>query len=138
MAVGLGAACRLAREQPCADHLASLTTYFWNRLKLLFGPRIVLNGHAECRLPNTLNVSFPGYLGQDILDTLDGVAASTGSACHTGTHVMSPVLAAMGQYEEVGLGAIRFSLGRQTAKNEIDRVIEMLKATVAVRDQRCL
>ena len=134
LAVGLGAACRLARKQPCTDHLASLTTYFWDRLKALFGRRIVLNGHAERRLPNTLNVSFPGHLGQDILETLDGVAASTGSACHTGAPLMSPVLAAMGQDAKVGLGAIRFSLGRQTVKDEIDTVVEMLKAAVAARD----
>ena len=51
LAVGLRAACRLAREQPCADRLASLTTYFWNRLTSFFGTRIVLNSHAECRLP---------------------------------------------------------------------------------------
>ena len=64
------------------------------------------------------------------LDRLDGVAASTGSACHTGTHTMSPVLAAMGVDEEVGLGAIRFSLGRPTTRDEIDTVVERLKLTV--------
>ena len=136
LAVGLGAACRLAMERPCADHLASLTTYFWNRLTALGGAGVVLNGHQDRRLPNTLNVSFPGHLGEDILSTLEGVAASTGSACHTGSHVMSPVLAAMGQDEETGLGAIRFSLGRQTTKDEIDLVVEMLKVSLYAPHRR--
>ena len=127
LAAGLAAACRLAKERPCADQLAALTTYFWAQLRAVFGSRVVLNGHGTRRLPNTLNVSFPGHLGQDVLDRLDDVAASTGSACHTGTHVVSPVLAAMGVTEEVGLGAIRFSLGRPTTHEEIDVVIEKLK-----------
>ena len=131
LAVGRGAACRLARERPNADHLASLATYFWTQLQALFGHRVVLNGHPTRRLPNTLNVSFPGHLGQDLLDRLDGVAASTGSACHTGTHMVSPVLTAMGLEREVGLGTIRFSPGRSTTRNEIDTVVERLKAAVA-------
>ena len=128
LAVGLGAACRLAKERPCADRVATLTTYFRNQLKLLFGSRAVFNGHADRCLPNTLNVSFPGHLGRDVLTALDGVAASTGSACHTGSPSMSPVLEAMGVDETVGLGAVRFSLGRQTERDEIDTVIEQFRA----------
>jgi cysteine desulfurase len=128
LAVGLGAACRLAKERPCADRVASLTTYFRDELTQLFGSRAVFNGHSEHCLPNTLNVSFPGHLGQDVLAGLNGVAASTGSACHTGSPSMSPVLEAMGVDEVVGLGAVRFSLGRQTERAEIDMVIEQLGA----------
>ena len=118
-----------------SDQLASLTTYFWTQLRAVFGARVVLNGHATRRLPNTLNVSFRGLLGQDVLDSLNGVAASTGSACHTGVHVVSPVLAAMGVAEEVGLGAVRFSLGRPTTRDDIDVVIEMLKLKLNVAEQ---
>jgi len=83
----------------------------------------VLNGHVERRLPNTLNVGFVGMVGAEVLASLDGVAASTGSACHSGRVDLSPVLAAMGVPEKIGMGAIRFSLGRQTTDAEIGAVI---------------
>jgi cysteine desulfurase len=66
-----------------------------------------------------------------VLARLDGVAASTGSACHTGHVELSAVLKAMGVAPEVGMGAIRFSLGRGTTQDEIDAVTDRL-ATVAV------
>jgi cysteine desulfurase len=62
----------------------------------------------------------------EILKGLDGVAASTGSACHAGRVELSPVLEAMGVTPEVGMGAIRFSLGRGTTREEIDAVAEQL------------
>jgi cysteine desulfurase len=55
------------------------------------------------------------------------LAASTGSACHAGLVELSPVLQAMGVPEEVGMGAVRFSLGRATTKEEIDHVVELLR-----------
>jgi cysteine desulfurase len=91
-----------------------------------FGNRIALNGHPAHRLPNTLNVSFINCVGAEILKGLDGVAASTGSACHSGRIELSSVLQAMGVTPEVGMGAIRFSLGRGTTREEIDVVAEGL------------
>ena len=91
---------------------------------------MVLNGHPTARLPNTLSVAFPGRPGDTILARLDGVAASTGSACHTGAGTISPVLAAMGISTEVGLGTIRFSLRRTTTEAEIDQVVRQLEAYV--------
>ena len=87
---------------------------------------MVLNGHREKRLPNTINVSFVGFKGHEVLDHLKDTAASTGSACHSGATMMSPVLKAMGITENVGGGAVRFSLGRYTTKEEIDTVINNL------------
>jgi cysteine desulfurase len=78
-------------------------------------------------LPNTLNVSFVGQVGTEILQRLETVAASTGSACHAGQVTLSPVLAAMGVAPEVGIGAVRFSLGRGTTREEIDLVLERLE-----------
>ena len=92
---------------------------------------MVLNGHPTHRLPNTLNVSFVGRIGAEILERLDGVAASTGSACHSGRIELSPVLKAMGVAPEVGMGAIRFSLGRATTRDEIDAVVERLTNILA-------
>ncbi|MCP3373597.1 cysteine desulfurase NifS, partial [Bradyrhizobium cajani] len=104
---------------------------FWAALQDRFGDHVALNGHATERLPNTLNVSFVGRIGTDILEQLNGVAASTGSACHSGRIELSPVLAAMGVPERIGMGALRFSLGRGTTADEIDQVIARLTAIVS-------
>jgi cysteine desulfurase len=125
--VALGAACRLARLNPCGEQIKELRDNFWRQLREAFGDRVVLNGHETERLPNTLNVSFPDTIGQEILERLDGVAASTGSACHAGSHHMSPVLCAMGVKPRVGLGAIRFSLGRTTTREEVETVVKLLR-----------
>jgi cysteine desulfurase len=68
-------------------------------------------------------VSFVGRVGADVLTALDGVAASTGSACHAGSVELSPVLAAMGVDPHVGMGAVRLSLGRMTTEDEIRAVL---------------
>jgi cysteine desulfurase len=128
--VGLGAACALAEKWVCDAELPRLRDHFWRGLRDRFGDRIVLNGQTEQRLPNTLNVSFLGHSGSDILATIPEVAASTGSACHAGSTEISPVLKAMGVNEKVGVGAVRFSLGRMTTLAEIDRVLELLEARV--------
>jgi cysteine desulfurase len=98
----------------------------WQQLIEKFGPCASLNGHPEKRLPNTLNVSFRGRLGGEILARIPEVAASTGAACHAGRTEMSAVLQAMGIEETTGLGAIRFSLGRETNLEEINRVVHLL------------
>jgi cysteine desulfurase len=123
LAVGLGAACELARDLALMDRVRSLRDHFWQGLRAKFGNGIVLNGHPTHRLPNTLNVSFVGRIGAEVLSGLDGVAASTGSACHAGNIEPSPVLKAMGIAPEIGMGAVRFSLGRATTREEIDDVV---------------
>jgi cysteine desulfurase len=90
------------------------------------GDQVVLNGFPVERLPNTLNVSFVGHVGNSLLAQLPELAASTGSACHADRVEISPVLQAMGISQEVGAGAIRFSLGRATTAEEIEAVIERL------------
>lgn len=130
LATGLGAACRLARTDPCSDHLRALRDRFWDRLEERFGTGVVLNGHPTERLPNTLSVAFAGRSGDEILRRLEGVAASTGSACHTGAVTMSPVLAAMGIAPEIGLGTIRFSVGRPTTAADVDDAVDRLEAAL--------
>ncbi|MEH7248981.1 cysteine desulfurase family protein [Neobacillus niacini] len=125
LAVGLGKACEIAGTP--LGKIKELTDYFWNQLRGEFGDSVVLNGHPEDRLPNTLNVSFVRRVGQDILDKIPQLAASTGSACHAGSIELSPVLKEMKVPEEIGMGAIRFSLGRYTTKAEIDTVIKNIK-----------
>jgi len=126
LTAALGKACELAGDLSATASLKVLRDRFWADLQQNMGNRVVLNGHPDERLPNTLNVSFLGRIGADILAKLPEIAASTGSACHTGRVELSPVLAAMGVAEETGAGAIRFSLGRTTTATEIDAVVERL------------
>lgn len=128
--VALGKACEISIEALKNTEPKQLTDYFYKSLKEKFGAIIHLNGHPKKRLPNTLNISFIGYNGHDILNRLDETAASTGSACHSGLTSISSVLTAMGVSDEVGCGAVRFSLGRYTTKNEIDTVIENLNKVI--------
>ena len=128
--VGLGAACDVARSWIGMDQVRQLRDRFWVRLQETFADGVVLNGDPDRRLPNTLNVCFAGRQGGQILAKLEGVAASTGSACHEGTIELSPVLKAMGVEPRVGMGAIRFSLGRTTTAAEIDETVDRLKSVV--------
>ncbi len=124
--VGLGKACEIAKRYLSDDKIRNLRDHFWDLLQKDFGEAVVLNGHPMHRLPNTLNLSFVGKTGGEILSRMDGVAASTGAACHSGSVELSPVLKAMGISNEVGMGAIRFSLGRTTTIQELERVVYLL------------
>jgi cysteine desulfurase len=130
--VALGAACDLVSSKIDIPRICELRDHLWHLLSERFGRRVVLNGHQEERLPNTLNVSFVNCYGHEILSRLDGVAASTGSACHEGVHQLSPVLRAMGVPESIGLGAIRFSLGRNSTRDEVACVVEQLAQVASI------
>jgi cysteine desulfurase len=126
--VGLGKACEVARLSLPAvtDKLRALRDRLWERLRSELGKRVVLNGHPEKRLPNTLNVNFVGHVGADFLRSLPTIAASTGSACHEGKISQSPVLCAMGVPPEIGRGAVRLTVGRFSTAEEIDRAADAL------------
>ncbi len=130
LAAALGEACRVAQHGLGMSAVQRLRDFFWDRLRTAFGDRVVVNGHPERRLPNTLNVSFVGHVGADLLSRMPNVAASTGSACHSGDVTLSPVLEAMGVRPLVGAGAVRFSLGRGTTQSEIEAVVEQLRQLV--------
>jgi len=132
--VALGQACEIAQVQLSNPIIRELTDYFWSELQNSLGDLIHLNGHPEERLPNTLNISFLGWNGHELLAQLPDVAASTGSACHSGETALSPVLKAMGVSSEIGRGAVRFSLGRFTQKTEINLVVDQI-LTVLKRGQ---
>jgi cysteine desulfurase len=135
--VGLGAAAELARQWTKDTSIPALCDYFWRELQARFGHDVVLNGHPQRRLPNTLNVSFRGQVGGEILTRMPSVAASTGAACHAGSTQLSPVLEAMGVPPEIGLGAIRFSLGRLTTIEEVDTVVRALVRACGNREFDC-
>jgi cysteine desulfurase len=133
--VALGAACTLAKEQLAgqAARWRELRARLLDGLQARVGP-VQVNGHAERRLPNTLNICVPGVVGEEVLACATGVAASTGSACHAGRTEPSPVLLAMGVDPTTALGALRLSLGRWTTAEEIDGAVETLSAAIlAVR-----
>jgi cysteine desulfurase len=125
--VALGEAARLAREERAQEavRIQSLRDDLHKRLAAAI-PGLMLNGHATERLPNTLNLSFPGVNGWDLLAAAKTPAASTGSACHAGSHAVSGVLAAMGCTAERANGAVRLSLGRFTTEAEIGIAAEAL------------
>ena len=119
--VGAGETARLAckRLPQATTHLATLRDDLHRRLAAAV-PGLVLNGHPEQRLPNTLHVSFPGVSGRDLLAAASEVAASVGSACHSDADAVSGVLAAMGCDAARARGAVRLSVGFPTSARDIE------------------
>lgn len=130
MSVALGRAAELAADHLDDPSMREMRDYFWQALASSLGERVILNGHPERRLPNTLNLSLAGRVGGEVLSKLNGVCASTGAACHAGDAEPSAVLAAMGLSRERAIGAIRFSVGRPTTRREIDTVVDMMQRAV--------
>ena len=122
--VGLGRACRLIEENLAeySDHMREMRDRLEARL-LESGAYIKINGHPEQRLPNTSSISFRGLEADRILAALPTVAASAGAACHSDQVEVSHVLAAMKVPMEYAMGTIRFSVGRFTTAEEIDRAV---------------
>jgi cysteine desulfurase len=131
--VALGAACELAGERLSAGASSAIQA-LRDRLHATLrsaSPGLVLNGHPERRLPNTLNVSIPGLDGEELLARTPAIAASTGSACHSGRTDPSTVLTAMGIDRARALGAVRLSLGHMTTETEVDAAAASLAASAA-------
>ena len=95
-------------------------------------PHIKVNGHADKRLPNTSNISFEFVEGESLLLNLDmkGIAASSGSACTSGSLEPSHVLVSMGLTHELSHGSVRFSLGKSNTIEEIDYLLEIMPPIV--------
>jgi cysteine desulfurase len=129
--VALGKATELAarRLTEGSRQVLELRDRFHARLRELI-EGVALNGHPSECLPNTLNISFTGVNGADLLARIPEIAASTGSACHDGSGELSGVLKAMGTPREQGFGAVRFSLGRLTTAEELDRAAELIATQV--------
>ncbi len=131
--VGLGEACRLAREEGAASArgLAALRDRLESEV-LERIPDAVVNGDPAHRLPGTSNLSFPGTEGETLLIRLDleGIAVSTGAACSSGSTEPSHVLLAMGLPKDVVRGSLRFSLGWGNTGADVDRLLEVLPEAV--------
>ncbi len=135
--VGLGTAAELARQRLAAGNreIASLRDRLFESLRAAIDG-VELNGHPDERLPNTLNVSFAGVIGAELLEQTPEIAASTGAACHGDSHTLSGVLAAMGLSRERNLGAVRLSLGLGTTAEEVDRAAGLLAERCRLLRQR--
>lgn len=120
----LGTAARLATEDlstDAPDRLRMLRDRLHADLVEALPERVLLNGPVQARLPNTVNLSIRGVAGHELLAAVPGIAASTGSACHSGSHQPSPVLTAMGLDTDRSLSAVRLSLGRWSTTDDVDR-----------------
>jgi cysteine desulfurase len=140
--VGMAAAAHALQHSPNEqEREARLRDDLWNGIARIF-PGAQQNGSGAPRLANTLNVSFPGFSSETLLMALDleGVCASSGSACMVGSVVASHVLRAMEMPPERAASAIRFSLGKETTSSEIaqtvdalDRILQRQKSRAAAK-----
>ena len=127
--VGLGKACELAGQalSEFGMKVKSLRDRLYQRIVDGLGEDMVrLNGHPERRLPNTLNITIRGIVGDELLNRIPEIAASTGAACHAGSTEPSRVLLEMGLSRELALGALRLTLGRWSTQEEIDTAAKFI------------
>jgi cysteine desulfurase len=124
---GMASAAEFALKEKEKEKERKLRDRLWERIAQIF-PEARQNGDSVRRLANTLNVSFPGFDSETLLMALDleGVCASSGSACMVGSVVPSHVLLAMGLSMERATSAVRFSLGKQTAADEIEQAADAI------------
>lgn len=131
-AVGMSVAYQLARAEQAdtAPRLAALRDRLRDSLTAL--PNVELTGHPRKRLPGHLSVIVRDNEGDSLILNLDlaGVAASTGSACTTGSTEPSHVLTALGYPDEEARGSLRLSLGRTTTATEVEEAIGIIPATI--------
>jgi cysteine desulfurase len=130
--VGLAAACEVSRQAASdGGRVRLLRDNLFDAISSGLWNHVYLNGHPKDRLPNTLNISVEGVEGHVVLAAAEGLAASTGSACHSTRHEPSPVLMAMGCSPTRALEAIRLSLGHTTQADEVRRAVYLLARAVA-------
>ncbi|HPR64278.1 MAG TPA: cysteine desulfurase family protein [Thermoanaerobaculia bacterium] len=127
--VGLGKACALAKRglEEHGRYMKEMRDLLHREIKMAF-PDVVLNGHPDYRLPNTLSLGFPGRIASDILNRLETeLAVSAGAACHGEGVTVSHVLEAMGVPARIAMGTLRFSTGRMTCEGEITRAVSIVR-----------
>lgn len=122
--VGMGEACRIAREEMAEDNarILKLRQKLWNSFADM--EEVYLNGDENQCVPGILNVSFNFVEGESLMMALKDLAVSSGSACTSASLEPSYVLRALGMSDELAHSSIRFSIGRFTSEEEIDYVVE--------------
>ncbi len=131
LAAALGRAAEIAASDlpEEAERQRELREYFWEGIREIF-PRAVRHGEPAYTLPNTLSVAFPGREAREILERATDLCASTGAACHDRSGAISHVLSAMGVAPEIARATLRFSLGRLTVREDLDRALEILRGVL--------
>ncbi|WP_345336516.1 IscS subfamily cysteine desulfurase [Ferrimonas pelagia] len=128
--VGLGEACRIAREEMATenDRILSLRNRLWNGIKGM--EEVYVNGDVEQRTAGNLNVSFNFVEGESLIMALKDLAVSSGSACTSASLEPSYVLRALGLNDEMAHSSIRFSIGRFTTEEEVDHAIAVINESI--------
>ncbi|GAA6205990.1 IscS subfamily cysteine desulfurase [Thalassotalea sp. SU-HH00458] len=128
--VGMGEACRIAKEEMAQDiaHVTKMRDRLWAGLRNM--EQVFINGDAEKRYPGNLNVSFNFVEGESLIMALKDLAVSSGSACTSASLEPSYVLRALGLNDEMAHSSIRFSFGRFTTEEEIDYAIEIIQKSI--------
>lgn len=131
--VGLGKAIEIAYKNfdEYNNKLTNLRNYYISEINEKI-PNTKLNGSIKYRLPGNANISFKGVDGESLLLNLDmeGICASSGSACSTGQNTPSHVLLAIGVPSSLAYGALRVTLGEENSKEDVDYLVEKLKEIV--------
>ncbi len=129
--VGMGEAFAIAGQKMVEEQarIAKLRDRLWVGLQDM--EQIFLNGSMEQSIPNIVNISFNFVEGESMMMSLKDLAVSSGSACTSATLEPSYVLRALGLSDELAHSSIRFSFGRYTTEDDIDRIIEEVKAAVS-------
>ncbi|VDM91815.1 unnamed protein product [Litomosoides sigmodontis] len=134
MIAGLGKAAQVALSglQEYSDHMQKIRDYFEEKLKEALNDEVVINFEISERLPNTSSVTFVKYPGDafELLSKCKSFIASNGAACHAATQQCSQVLTACGIREQFALRTVRFSFGRDSTHDEVDRAVSELKAII--------
>lgn len=128
----------IAKREKEIEHERMLRDYLISRIEQEI-PGAMLNGHRTKRLPGNVNFSFPGVEGESVLIMLDmqGICASSGSACTSGSIDPSHVLLAIGRSPEEARSAIRLTLGAENTKEEMDIVVgELVRIVSKIRESR--
>ncbi|MDY6847326.1 MAG: cysteine desulfurase family protein [Chloroflexota bacterium] len=132
--VGLGKACDIAKRdlESNMSHFQKMRDRLHKGLQAALPEgSFALNGHPELRLPNTLSLGFYRVESNTLLSEIGGqVAASAGAACHSDQIDLSHVLEAMNVPPDYAMGTLRFSVGRGTTKDDIDRAVEIVTASI--------
>ncbi|GAA0810115.1 IscS subfamily cysteine desulfurase [Colwellia sp. D2M02] len=128
--VGMGEACRIAKEEMAQDlaHVTAMRDRLWAGVNSM--EQVFVNGDFDKRYPGNLNVSFNFVEGESLIMALKDLAVSSGSACTSASLEPSYVLRALGLNDEMAHSSIRFSFGRFTTTEEIDYAIELIKNSI--------
>ena len=129
--VGMGAAAEICQQEMATEvpRLLALRKKLEDSITSQL-EHVTVNGHAEHRLPNTSNISFPWVEGESMMMAIKEIAVSSGSACTSASLEPSYVLKAMGLGDELAHSSIRFGLGRFTTEQEVDYTIDKVVASV--------